>query len=133
MRYDRTMDHPLTPFCPEFHHAVELIGRRWTGAIIRAMLAGAVRFTDIAATVPGLSDRLLSERLKELEQEGVVERTVYPETPVRIEYHLTAKGQELAPVVESLSEWAERWAADIDGASADGDTVARARTARAPA
>ncbi|MQA00066.1 MAG: MarR family transcriptional regulator [Dehalococcoidia bacterium] len=125
------MDHPITPFCPEFHHAVELIGRRWTGAIIRAMLAGAVRFTDMAATVPGLSDRLLSERLKELEQEGVVERTVYPETPVRIEYHLTAKGQELAPVVESLSEWAERWAADVDNESPE--TMSGAEAVGAPA
>src|SRR5690606_26707928 len=96
-------------------------GRRWTGAIIRAMLAGAVRFTDIAATVPGLSDRLLSERLKELEQEGVVERTVYPETPVRIEYRLTEKGNQLAPVVEALSAWAERWVPAVDPGEAPPD------------
>lgn len=99
----------LSPFCPRFHHAVELIGRRWTGAIVRALLTGASRFTDIAQTVPGLSDRLLSERLKELEAEGLLTRTVYPETPVRIEYALTAKGMALGPAVEALSQWAEAW------------------------
>ena len=104
----------LTPFCPRFHHAVELIGRRWSGAIIRAMLSGATRFSDITAAIPGLSDRLLSERLKELEAEGVLKRTVYPEIPVRIEYRLTEKGQALAPIVQSLSDWAEEWLADID-------------------
>lgn len=99
----------LSGFCERYHHAVELVGRRWSGVIVRAMLAGAVRFTDIAAAVPGLSDRLLSERLKEFEAEGLVERSVYPETPVRIEYRLTDKGHALAPVVEALAEWAETW------------------------
>ena len=65
-------------FCPRYHHAVELIGRRWTGAILRAMLTGRCRFSEIAAAIPGLSDRLLSERLKELESEGIVVRRVYP-------------------------------------------------------
>jgi DNA-binding HxlR family transcriptional regulator len=100
---------PVTGFCPLFHHAIELIGRRWSGAILRAMLSGATRFSEIAATVPGLSDRLLSERLKELEAEEVVVRTVHPETPVRIEYHLTDKGRALAPVIEAISTWAEEW------------------------
>ncbi len=98
----------LSPFCPRFHHAVELVGRRWTGAILRAMLAGHVRFSDIAATVPGLSDRLLSERLKELVAEGLIERIADDET-ARVEYRLTEKGRELTPVIECLSEWAERW------------------------
>lgn len=105
-------------FCPRFHHAVELIGRRWSGAILRAMLSGATRFSEIAATVPGLSDRLLSERLKELEGEGVVVRTVHPETPVRIEYQLTDKGRALAPVIESISLWAEAWLPEPEGAEA---------------
>lgn len=97
-------------FCPRFHHAVEVIGRRWTGAIVRAMLGGVSRFSDLVQTVPGLSDRMLSERLKELEAEGIVARTVIPETPVRIEYHLTAKGRALAGVVETISAWANDWA-----------------------
>ena len=92
-----------------FHHAIELIGKRWTGAIIRALRCDLVRYNEIAAAVPGLSDRLLSERLKELEGEGVVERTVIPETPVRIEYRLTDSGRDLIPALDAMSEWAEKW------------------------
>lgn len=99
----------ITPFCPAYHRAIEIIGRRWTGEIVRALLAGKTRFSEITATVPGLSDRLLAERLKELEREGIVARTVLPETPVRVEYGLTAKGQALGSVVQELSGWAEHW------------------------
>ena len=95
--------------CPRFHYAVELIGRRWTGAILQALLGGATRYSDITHAVPGLSDRLLSERLRELEAEGIVERTVIPEMPVRIEYHLTEKGRSLEAVLASVSHWAETW------------------------
>ena len=96
-------------FCPQFHHAVELIGRRWTGVILRALMGGAVRFSDVSGSIPGLSDRLLSERLKELEAEGIVRRTVYPETPVRIEYTLTDKGLALGQAICEIAAWAERW------------------------
>ncbi len=112
LRNNATMDTELAHaggFCPRYHHAVELIGRRWTGAIIRAMLGGVTRFSDLAEIVPGLSDRMLSERLKELEAEGIVERTVFPDTPVRIEYHVTDKGRALAGVVDSIAAWAEHW------------------------
>ena len=98
-------------FCPYYHRAVELIGRRWSGVILRALLAGVERFSDLTAAIPGLSDRLLSERLKELEAEGIVERRVIPETPVRITYHLTEKGRALSTVVEAVSRWAEEWVA----------------------
>ena len=101
--------HPALAFCPLYHHAVELIGRRWTGVILRALLGGATRFSDVAAAVPGLSDRLLSDRLKELEAEGIVTRMVYPETPVRIEYTLTPKGRALSDVIASISAWADAW------------------------
>lgn len=73
------------------------------------MLSGTSRFSEILAQVPGLSDRLLSERLKELEQEGIVERRVTPSTPVRIEYVLTDKGRELGAVVRAVAGWAETW------------------------
>src|SRR5918912_4376657 len=99
----------LSPFCPVFHRAVEIIGRRWTGAIVRSLLAGSIRFNEIAATIPGMSSRLLSERLKELDTEGIVKRVVIPDTPVRVEYLLTAKGRGLASVVRAISEWAEMW------------------------
>jgi DNA-binding HxlR family transcriptional regulator len=99
----------LSSFCPAFHEAVELIGRRWTGAILRAMMAGVNRFSDLSATVPGLSDKMLSERLKELESRGIVVRRVIPVTPVRIEYELTDKGRDLEQVVQALADWTERW------------------------
>ncbi len=102
-------EHGQSAFCPVFHKSVELIGRRWTGAIIRAMRNDRCRFSDIAHAIPGLSDRLLSERLKELEMEGIVSRTVIPETPVKIEYHLTEKGKDLDVVMLAISEWASRW------------------------
>jgi DNA-binding HxlR family transcriptional regulator len=95
--------------CPLYHHAVELVGRRWTGAILMALFQGASRFTDISHAVPGLSDRLLSERLKELDAEGIVTRTVHPEMPVRIEYQLTEKGRDLSGVAEAVTDWASRW------------------------
>jgi DNA-binding HxlR family transcriptional regulator len=108
---DLKLQPTTTPgaICPRFHYAVELIGRRWTGAILRALLSGATRYSDITSAVPGLSDRLLSERLRELEAEGIVSRTVIPEMPVRIEYHLTEKGESLDAVLSSISTWAETW------------------------
>jgi DNA-binding HxlR family transcriptional regulator len=96
-------------FCPKYHRAVELIGRRWTGAILRAMMTGVSRFSELSGTVPGLSDRMLAERLKELEAEGIVLRTVVPVTPVRIEYSLTEKGRDLEAVISAVSGWSERW------------------------
>ena len=104
------MDDPgPAAFCPYYHRAVELIGRRWTGVIVRALLGGVERFSDLTGAIPGLSDRMLSERLKELEAEGIVVRTVIPETPVRISYHLTEKGRALGSVIQAVSAWAEQW------------------------
>lgn len=100
----------LDAYCPAYTRAIEIIGKRWTGAILRSMLAGASRFSEVLAQVPGLSDRLLSERLKELEGEGIVERRVTPSTPVRVEYVLTEKGQSLGEVVHAVADWASAWA-----------------------
>ncbi len=95
--------------CPKFHEAIELVGKRWTGAIISVLMDGPRRFCEVQEAVPGLHDRLLSERLKELEAEDIVARRVYPETPVRIEYALTAKGRDLERVVAEVQRWANRW------------------------
>jgi DNA-binding HxlR family transcriptional regulator len=114
-------------FCPLFHHAIELIGRRWTGAILRALSRGADRFSTLTETIPGLSDRMLSERLKELEAEGIVARTVTPDIPVRITYHLTAKGEALGGVMDAIGRWAYDWPASErspDSARADACTAA---------
>jgi DNA-binding HxlR family transcriptional regulator len=102
-------DNHDSRFCPRFHHAVELIGRRWSGAIINAMLPGPQCFNELLATVPGLSDRLLTERLREFESEGLVRRTVIAGPPVRVSYELTRSGRDLEPVIEALSKWAEKW------------------------
>ncbi len=95
--------------CPRFHHAVELIGRRWTGAIVRTLIAGPRRFNELLGLIPGISDRLLTERLRELEAENIVRREVRPESPVRVIYELTARGEELAPALDEIARWAERW------------------------
>ena len=96
--------------CPKLHEAVELVGKRWTGAIVAVLLnGGPMRFSEIAQAVPQLSDRLLSERMKELEGRGVVERRVLEGTPARVEYSLTEMGRQLAPALTELKCWAHRW------------------------
>ena len=96
--------------CPFYHEAVELVGRRWTGAILRVLLSdGPMRFSEIAQAVPELSDRLLSERMKELEARGIVQRKVFPGPPVRVEYGVSEMGRELEPALAELQEWARRW------------------------
>ena len=124
MRKNWGMDRELSPFCPYYHWAVELIGRRWTGAILRALLAGVTRYSDLTSTIPGLSDRMLSERLKELETEGIVERIVLATTPVTITYQLTDKGQALGTAVEAIAAWADQWAnrPAVDPAGATGSS-----------
>jgi DNA-binding HxlR family transcriptional regulator len=105
--------------CPKFHRAIELVGKRWTGAIVRVLMEKPRRFCEIQQAVPGLHDRLLSERLKELEAEDIVVRRVYPDTPVRIEYELTAKGKALERVVAEVQRWANRWVPAQAGARAE--------------
>jgi DNA-binding HxlR family transcriptional regulator len=95
--------------CSAYHAAIELIGKRWTGAIVFVLLDGPLRFSEVKVLVPDLSDRLLSERLKELEGEGIVERRRSEGMPVRIEYSLTEKGRALEPAVRSLKVWARSW------------------------
>jgi len=100
---------PTGSICPRYEHAIQLLGKRWTGLLLDALMEGPRRFCELTATVEGLSDRVLSDRLRELEVEGVVDRIVYPQIPVRVEYKLTEKGLALKPVVEAIHEWAEKW------------------------
>src|SRR5205809_2242967 len=92
--------------CGRFHRAIELIGRRWTGAIIFVLLESRCRFATLRAAIPDITDRMLSDRLQELEQEGILVRTVVPDTPVRVEYALTRKGRALAAAIEAITDWA---------------------------
>ena len=95
--------------CPRYEHAIQLLGKRWTGLLLYALLEGPRRFCELTTRVEGLSDRVLSDRLRELEIEGVIERIVYPQIPVRVEYQLTEKGRALEPVVHAIQTWAEKW------------------------
>ena len=95
--------------CSRFHRAIELIGSRWTGAILRTLLQGRTRYASIKAAIPDITDRMLSERLRSLEAEDLVVRSVVPDTPVRVEYELTKKGRELQDALIEIGNWAERW------------------------
>jgi DNA-binding HxlR family transcriptional regulator len=111
--------------CPKYEKAIAILGKRWTGLIIAALMFGPRRFNELLKIVQRvaadkntpdnkagtklISDRLLTERMVELAREGIVCRTVYPESPVRIEYSLTAKGQAMRQVYESIQHWADEW------------------------
>jgi len=95
--------------CEQFRQAIELVGRRWTGAIVFLLLRRRCRYHTLRDAIPGITDRMLSERLQELEREAIIERTVVPETPVRVEYALTKKGRALASAINALGEWAHKW------------------------
>ena len=99
----------ISPVCSRFHRAIELIGSRWTGAILQTLLRGRTRYAAIKVAVPDITDRMLSERLRSLEVEGLVLRAVVPETPVRVEYELTRKGRELQDALGEIAKWAEKW------------------------
>jgi DNA-binding HxlR family transcriptional regulator len=112
--------------CPRYQRAVEVLGKRWTALIVRTLLPRPRRFSDIT-TIVGVSDRLLSERLKELEACSILERRVFPDTPVRIEYALTIKGRELEQVVEAIQHWADCWPGEeaaVEAAPAEATTIA---------
>jgi DNA-binding HxlR family transcriptional regulator len=100
---------PRPGLCARFHRAVELIGARWTGAILQVLMNGPVRYADLRAAVPDISDRMLCERLRELEEAAIVVRTVSAEPPVRVDYSLSDKGKALEPALDAIGRWAERW------------------------
>ena len=103
---------PPVPFqgvCPYYHAAVEMLGKRWTGAIVHVLLPGPMRFSEISQAIPQISDRLLSMRLKELESFGIIARRVWDAAPVRVEYELTPKGTALEPTLTELRRWARAW------------------------
>jgi DNA-binding HxlR family transcriptional regulator len=116
--------------CGRFHQAVELIGRRWSGAVIHLLMKQRLRYAELRAAIPDISDRMLSERLRELEAAGIVVRTVLPDPPVRVEYDLTEKGRALKPAMTAIGEWAERWVSASPAtapAAADSSKTAPAR------
>jgi DNA-binding HxlR family transcriptional regulator len=99
----------MAGLCEKFHRAVELIGARWSGAIVQVLMSGPVRYADLRAAVPDISDRMLCERLRELEDAGIVIRSVSQEPPVRVDYELSEKGRALQPALAAVGQWAEKW------------------------
>jgi DNA-binding HxlR family transcriptional regulator len=99
----------LTEFCPTYASLMGLLSRRWMGIVLRVLMSGPHRFNEILTAVPGLSDPLLTQRLRELEAKKLLERRVFPTSPVRVEYELTDAGRDLERAVRVLSEWAEKW------------------------
>jgi DNA-binding HxlR family transcriptional regulator len=95
--------------CTRFHTAIELLGARWAGAILRALFTGSHRFADIRAAIPGVSDVMLTRRLRDLEEAGLIERQVIPDSPVHVEYHLTEMGRDAGPVLDAVIAWSHRW------------------------
>ena len=98
-------EHP----CPRYERAMSILGKKWSCLILRSLMEKPRRFTDMSAYVSGLSDRLLSQRLQELEEAGIVERRVYAQRPVVVEYSLTTKGEALREVVQAIQSWADQW------------------------
>ena len=130
-----TSQPAVSHVCSRFHRAIELIGSRWTEAILRTLLEGRTRYASIKAAIPDITDRMLSERLRSLEAEDLVTRTVVPETPVRVEYELTRKGRELQDALREIGSWAERWipleeASPAPSASTRPDTRSHRRQSR---
>ncbi len=103
------MARGVLDYSAAFQRGIELVGKRWTGAVVRGLLPGPARFNQLLTGIPGISDRVLTERLRELESEGVVERLVDPGPPVRVSYRLTARGRALEPVIGAVTSWAEAW------------------------
>jgi len=95
--------------CEVFHNSIEVIGRRWNGAIIYALFSGPKRFSEFTESIPDISSRLLTERLKELEEFNLVNREVVSDRPIQVIYSLTQKGQALQPIMESIGNWATQW------------------------
>ncbi|USL40835.1 winged helix-turn-helix transcriptional regulator [Priestia megaterium] len=105
------MDEPKD-IQPKVEKSFELIGKKWTGLIIYVLMSGPKRFSELNESIPTLSRRLLTERIKELEDHGIVVRNVIPDRPIRSEYSLTQKGTELGKILGPISQWAESWVQD---------------------
>ena len=126
---------PVSHVCSRFHRAIELIGSRWTGAILQTLLQGRTRYAAIRGAIPDITDRMLSERLRSLEGEKLVRRVVIPESPVRVEYELTPKGRELQNALREIGSWAERWipleGGEVNETAAESKAGKQRRTRRA--
>ncbi|WP_232698828.1 winged helix-turn-helix transcriptional regulator [Brevibacillus daliensis] len=97
----------FTHVCKDFHNTIEFIGKRWMGIIIYSLMSGPKRFYELAESIPGISDRLLTERLQELVEEGLVTKSYLEASIKKVEYQLTPSGEALHDVVVSIKNWIE--------------------------
>ena len=95
--------------CPKVESSLNMLGKKWVGLIIYTLMSGPKKFSDMEKFIPGLSSRLLNERLKELEKLGVIKKTIYSESAIRIEYEITRKGLDLESTFKNIGEWADKW------------------------
>ena len=98
-----------TRMCAKFQAAVDIVGKRWTPLIVQLLLERPRRYSELVTELEVVTEGMLSQRLKELERTGVVERRVIDDQPIRVEYHLTRKGRGLSRVITGLERWAEEW------------------------
>lgn len=105
------------PMCTRYQQAANLISKRWTPLILKVLLGGPHHYSRIARSIGTISDRVLSIRLKELEEEAIIQREVIPEIPVSIVYSLTDKGRALGEVVDAIEHWGEEWLSPVQTTS----------------
>ncbi|AIQ18867.1 MULTISPECIES: winged helix-turn-helix transcriptional regulator [Paenibacillus] len=103
------MKQDFKPLLAKVEHAYHIIGKKWVNLIIHVLMEGPKRFSELHAIIPDLSKRMLNERLKELEECGLLNRVVIPDRPVKTEYSLTEKGQELGAALCHVEVWAMKW------------------------
>lgn len=119
MDHAESMDGDRPGTCPTFHAAIELIGRRWNGVILQSLMTGEARFAELRRRIPGITDAMLSSRLRDLEQAGLLERRVSSGPPVGVHYTLTGLGVELGPVLDAIAAWGSSWSATVEDDARD--------------
>lgn len=112
------------PACP-VRRSMDVLDGRWTLLIVRDLLVGPRRFGELLVTIGGVSPKVLTERLRALEADGILTRTVYPDVPLRVDYELTELGRGLRPVIDALAAWGEHLPADGDRPAGRGVRPAR--------
>jgi DNA-binding HxlR family transcriptional regulator len=117
--------------CVRYQQALNLLSRRWVGLIVRVLLDGPRRFNELASALQVVADRVLAERLRDLEAEGIVSREVFVGSPVRVEYALTEKGRALAPVLDAIESWSHEWIPLDSDTTVDAEELAHAVAAHA--
>lgn len=95
--------------CPKLEKAFQILGKKWNGLIIEVLLNGETHFSTISGSIPELSDRMLSARLRELEEMGIIERLIDTGYPIQVTYRLSKMGRELKPILDEVHNWADKW------------------------